>query len=66
MWEQWDRINAVNGHNIPTAAFQDVWKYGGVLMIGVLQMKDLVGEGTPVYVNNEAEESSPLLYKYIG
>lgn len=62
MWKQWDTINAVNGHSIPTAAFQGVWKYGGVLMISVLQMKALVGEGISVYVNSKAEESSPLLY----
>lgn len=78
MWDHWDTINVVNGHNIPAAAFQAlVWENVRELKDSVLQTKALVWEGIPVYVNNEAcalerfelrpkcepaEESSPLLY----
>lgn len=78
MWDHWDTVNVVNGHDIPTAAFQAlVLENVGELKASARHTKALLWEGIPVYVNNEAcalerfelglkcepaEESSRLLY----
>lgn len=78
MWDHWDPVNVVNGHDIPTAAFQAlVLENVGKLKASTQHTKAPLWEGIPVYVNNEAcalerfelglkcelaEESCRLLY----
>lgn len=56
MWHHWDdTVNVVNGHDIPTAAFQALISENvGELKGSAQRTKAPLWEGIPVYVNDEA------------
>lgn len=55
MQDHWAAVNVVNGHDVPTAAFQAlVLENVGELKASARHTKALLWEGIPVYVNSEA------------